>query len=133
MKLKDKVALVTGGGRGIVLSLAKEGADVAVADNSFENAEKVAAEVQAAGRRSLPIKVDVVEEDQVNAMVEQTIGALGGLDVVVNAPGVITRAPISDLTVKEWDFVMDVNAEGTFLVRQSGDQSHERTRRRPPH
>ena len=87
-----------------------------MADNSFENAEKVAAEVQAAGRRSLPIKVDVVEEDQVNAMVEQTIGALGGLDVVVNAAGVITLAPISDLTVKEWDFVMDVNAKGTFLV-----------------
>ncbi len=120
MKLKDKVGLVTGGGRGIgrgiVLSLAKEGADVAVADNNFENAQKVAAEVQAAGRRSFAIKVDVVEETEVNAMVDQTIDALGGLDVVVNAAGVITLAPISDLTVKDWDFVLDVNAKGTFLV-----------------
>src|ERR1700742_3345498 len=110
MKLKDKVGIVTGGGRGIgrgiVLSLAKEGADVAVADNNFENAQKVAAEVQATGRRSMAIKVDVVEETEVNAMVDQAIDALGGLDVVVNAAGVITLAPISDLTVKDWDFVL---------------------------
>jgi meso-butanediol dehydrogenase / (S,S)-butanediol dehydrogenase / diacetyl reductase len=130
MKLKQKVALVTGGGRGIgrgiVLSLADEGADVAVADRNFDDARKVALEVETIGRRSLPVAVDVVDETQVNAMVEQTIQVLGRLDIVVNAAGVITVGPIGDLTVESWDFVMDVNAKGTFLVDRAAIKAMRR-------
>lgn len=119
MKLQGLVALVTGGGRGlgrgIVTRLAEEGADVAVADIIYENAQKVAAEVEALGRRSLAIKVDVTKWDQVQDMVNQTVAKFGRLDIAVNNAGVISIKPVEELTEEDWDFLFDVNAKGVFL------------------
>jgi meso-butanediol dehydrogenase/(S,S)-butanediol dehydrogenase/diacetyl reductase len=119
MKLKGKVAMVTGGGRGlgqgIVKRLAKAGCDVAVVDMNEENAKKVAEDVKAMGRRAIALKVDVTKWDQVQNMVKETIDKLGSLDIAVNNAGVISIMPVEELTEKDWDFVNDVNAKGVFL------------------
>jgi meso-butanediol dehydrogenase/(S,S)-butanediol dehydrogenase/diacetyl reductase len=119
MQLQGKVALVTGGGRGIgrgiVMRLAEAGADVAVVDIIFENAQKVAEEVKALGRRSIAIKTDVTRWDQVQDMVKQTVDQLGKLDIAVNNAGVISIKPVEELTEEDWDFVNDVNGKGVFL------------------
>lgn len=119
MQLEGRVALVTGGGRGIgrgiVMRLAEAGADVAVADVILANAQQVAQEVQALGRRAIAVQVDVTKWDQVQAMVKQTVDQLGKLDIAVNNAGVINIKSVEELTEEDWDFVNDVNAKGVFL------------------
>ncbi|MBF0527697.1 MAG: SDR family oxidoreductase [Deltaproteobacteria bacterium] len=119
MKLKGRIALVTGGGqgigRGIVMRLAEEGCDVAVADLIEENAKKVADEVKKMDRRAIALKVDVTKWNQVQNMVKETIEKLGGLDIAVNNAGVISIMPVEKLTEKDWDFVNDVNVKGVFF------------------
>jgi meso-butanediol dehydrogenase/(S,S)-butanediol dehydrogenase/diacetyl reductase len=119
MKLEGKVALVTGGGRGIgrgiVMRLAEAGADVAVADLILENAQKVAEEVKTLGRKASAIQADVSQWDQVKAMVKQAVDQLGKLDIAVNNAGVINIKPVEELTPEDWDFVNNVNAKGVFL------------------
>ncbi len=119
MKLEGKVALVTGGGRGlgqgIVKRLAEAGADIAVVDVILENAQKVAEEVKAMGRRAIAIKTDVTKWDEVQAMVKQTVDQLGKLDIAVNNAGVISIKSVEELSEEDWDFVLDVNAKGVFL------------------
>lgn len=119
MKLLDRVALVTGGGRGlgqgIVKRLAEAGADIAVVDIIYENAQKVAEEVKRMGRRAIAIKTDVTKWDQVQNMVMQTVEELGRLDIAVNNAGVISIKPVEALTEEDWDFVTGVNAKGVFL------------------
>jgi meso-butanediol dehydrogenase/(S,S)-butanediol dehydrogenase/diacetyl reductase len=119
MRLEGRVALVTGGGRGlgrgIVMRLAEEGADVAVADIRYKNAQKVAEEVRALGRRAIAIEVDVTQWDQVHGMVKQTVDELGKLDIAVNNAGVISIKSVEELTEEDWDSVNDVNAKGVFL------------------
>ncbi|AOI45810.1 SDR family NAD(P)-dependent oxidoreductase [Burkholderia oklahomensis] len=117
--LEGQVAVVTGGargiGRGIALSLAAAGADILLADLLDDALEATARDVRALGRRAATLKVDVVQEAQVEAMIAHTIDALGGLDILVNCAGVISIRPVAELTERDWDFVMDVNAKGTFL------------------
>lgn len=119
MQLEGRVALVTGGGRGIgegiVKRLAEEGCNVAVADFIEENAKRVADSVIAMGRKAIAIKVDVSKWDQVQNMVNQTIDKLGGLDIAVNNAGVINIKSIEDLTEDDWDYVNDINSKGVFL------------------
>jgi meso-butanediol dehydrogenase/(S,S)-butanediol dehydrogenase/diacetyl reductase len=119
MKLEGKIALVTGGGRGlgegIVKSLAEAGCDVAVVDIIEENAKKVAEDVKTLGRRAIALKVDVTKWDQVQKMVKDTIDQLGSLDIAVNNAGVISIMPVEELTEKDWDFVNDVNVKGVFF------------------
>jgi meso-butanediol dehydrogenase / (S,S)-butanediol dehydrogenase / diacetyl reductase len=119
MKLQGKIALVTGGGRGlgegIVKRLAEAGCDVAVVDCVEENAKKVAADVRAMGRKAIALKVDVTKWDQVQSMVKETVEKLGGLDISVNNAGVISIMPVEQLTEEDWDFVNDVNVKGVFF------------------
>lgn len=119
LPLAGKTAVVTGGargiGKGIVLELARAGADVLVADLLEDAMQSTAAEVQALGRRALARRVDVTDAAQVQAMVDQAVSELGGLDILVNCAGVISIHPVAELSERDWDFVMDVNAKGTFL------------------
>ena len=91
MRLQDKVAIVTGGGqgigRGIVLCLAEEGADVAVIDIAEETARKVAGEVEEMGRRSLPIVADATDDDAIRKSVREVIDHFGRIDILVNNVG----------------------------------------------
>jgi len=119
LPLERKVAMVTGGGRGlgegIVKRLAEAGCDVAVVDIILENAEKVAADVKAMGRRAVAIQTDVTQWDQIQSMVDQTVEKLGKLDIAVNNAGVISIKSVAELTGEDWDFVNNVNAKGVFL------------------
>ncbi len=119
--LQDQVALVTGGAQGlgaaICKRLAQEGAHVVVADLNVQGAETTANEIIAElDRRSFAVKVDVSDEAQVAAMVDQTIDAFGKLDIVVSNAGVLVAEPITEFPAEKWRFVMNVNLFGYFLV-----------------
>ncbi|UCD83392.1 MAG: SDR family oxidoreductase [Deltaproteobacteria bacterium] len=127
MKLKDKVAIVTGAsrgiGRGIALCLAEAGADVVVASRTVEEKEympgtihSVAKEVRALGRRALPLQVDVAQEEQVQDMVQKTIDEFEKIDILVNNAGmVLAIKSLWEVTKEEWDAIVAVDLTGTFL------------------
>lgn len=122
--LSDKVAIVTGGGRGIgraiALGFAEAGAHVVVTARTTSEVAKVAGEVAALGRRSLPLTVDVSQRGQVEGMVAQTLAAFGKIDVLVNNAGIspaYTRA--EHLSEEDWDRIIAVNLKGTFLCCQT--------------
>ncbi|CAG9259927.1 Short-chain alcohol dehydrogenase associated with acetoin utilization [Paraburkholderia unamae] len=119
LPLAGRSAVVTGGargiGRGIVMALAEAGADILIADLLDDDMRTTQEAVRSLGRKALVRRVDVTDAAQVQAMVDQAVTELGGLDVLVNCAGVISIHPVADLAEKDWDFVMDVNAKGTFL------------------
>ncbi len=124
MLLKDKVAIVTGGakgmGRSISLKFAEEGCDVVVTDIDMDNALKVADQIAALGRQCLPIKTDISDSTQVRKMVEETLEKFGTIDILVNNAGGVhgtKGAGNSDtITEEEWDRIINLNLKGTFLV-----------------
>ena len=123
MKLKDKVAIVTGAGRGIGRGiaevLAEDGADVAVNYiDEPELAEEVAASVRRKARRSILVKADVSSRSQVEAMVEKVWNELGPIDVLVNNAGIETIVPFLELTDDQWTRLTDVNLRGAWLCSQ---------------
>lgn len=121
--LTGKVALVVGGhgglGKAIALSLADAGADVAVASRNLDSLKAVAREIETKGRKSLAVKVDVVDAKQVNAMVETIIKTFPRIDILVNAAGLAIRKPADSFPIDEWQQVMDINTRGTFLCCQA--------------
>lgn len=121
--LKGQVAVITGGargiGRGIALTLAKAGADILIADLLEDAMRETAQDVRALDRRASTLKVDVTKPEMHRAMVKQALDQLGGLDILVNCAGVISIHPVDALSERDWDFVMDVNAKGTFLGCQA--------------
>ena len=121
--LDGRVAIVTGGGRGLgralALALAEAGADVALAARSAEDIGRVAAEVEERGRRALAMPTDVTEVADVEKLVERVLGELGGLDVLVNNSGVIHSAPLLETLPEEWDRVVATNLRGCFLCMRA--------------
>jgi NAD(P)-dependent dehydrogenase (short-subunit alcohol dehydrogenase family) len=121
--LTGKVALVVGGhgglGKAIALGLAEAGADVVVASRNLNSLRAVAKEVEVKGQRSLAVKVDVVDEQQVKAMVETTLRVFPRIDILVNAAGLAIRKPADSFPIEEWQQVMDINTRGTFLCCQA--------------
>jgi NAD(P)-dependent dehydrogenase (short-subunit alcohol dehydrogenase family) len=133
--LRDKVAIVTGAGRrggigaAVALRLAQDGADVVVGDicapptdlphggsGQWEDLAAIAAEIEALGVRSLPLRVDVTDAASVQAMVAQTKQALGRLDILVNNAGVaVGPAPVIQMEEVAWRRTLEINATGTFL------------------
>lgn len=119
--LQDKIALVTGGGQGlgeaICQRLATEGCHVVIADINLETAKCTAADINArTGRETLAVNVDVTNEEQVAAMVAQTVDRFGRLDIVVSNAGVLVAEEITEFPAEKWRFVMNVNLFGYFLV-----------------
>ncbi len=119
-QLTDRSALVTGGAQGlgaaICLRLAREGCDVMVADLNGEQAERTAQVVaQETGRRVLAMKVNVADEEQVRALVDATVREFGRLDILVANAGVVRSGPVDELSLRDWQLVLDVNLTGYFL------------------
>ncbi len=125
MELKDTVAIVTGGargiGRGIAYELAKEGVRVAIADLRVTSADRdeTIAEIKRLGSDAIAIDVDVREFAQCQAMVQRTIDKWGQVDVLVNNAGVIRIGPVVAFSEEDWDLVIDVNLKGTFLCSKA--------------
>jgi len=124
MRLKDKVAIVTGAsqgiGRGISLGLAQEGADLVInCDRSIDKAAAVAAEVRALGRRAVVAQADVSSSQDVHRMVAEAIQFFGHIDILVNNAGVFVNSQIEHLREQDWDRVIAVNLKGVFLCCQA--------------
>ena len=118
MGISGKVALVTGGGKGIgraiILRLARDGADVAIADLDGESANAVAGEVRAIGRKSVVSLTDVSDRDQVFAAVERTANELGGFDVMVNNAGIAQVQTIEDVRPSDLELIQRINVGGVL-------------------
>lgn len=115
------VALVTGASRGIgkaiVLELARLGYDLAIVGRNRASLEKVAEEV--AGVRAVPIEADLAKAESAGAIVEQTIRAFGGIDVLINCAGIPQKGPFMEVTPEQWNAVFAVNARAPFFLCQA--------------
>lgn len=123
MKLKGKVAIVTGAsrgiGKGIAEVFAEEGADVAVNYvASAGKAEEVAKWIRGKGRRAITVKADVASRGEVEKMFDQVSSELGPVDILVNNAGIETIVPFLDLTDEQWTRLVDVNLRGCWLCSQ---------------
>lgn len=123
MRLKDKVAVVTGGaqgiGRAIALGLAREGAKIVVADVQDEKAKATAEEIRAAGGEALSVQTDVSQEDSVKNLARQALDRFCHVDILVNDAGIFPQAKIAELSEADWDRTLDVNLGGNFLCSRA--------------
>ena len=121
--LSGKVVLVTGAARGIGRAiaerLARDGADVALADVRADRLEESVAAVEGHGGRALALSADVTRKAEVDAMVESTVDRLGGIDALFSNAGVIEVEPFLEAKEASWDRIMAVNAKGVFLCGQA--------------
>jgi glucose 1-dehydrogenase len=129
--LMGQPALVTGAnsgiGRAVALGLAQAGADVAINYvTNPEDAEAVAHEIEALGRRAIAIKADVSNEDEVNAMFAKAIDYFGTLHVVVSNAGLQRDAPFDEMTLQQWNTVIGVNLTGQFLCTRAATREFKR-------
>ena len=122
-RLLDRVAIVTGGGRGIgkaiALAYAREGADVALVARSEAEISQATSEIQALGRKGLAIQADVSKPDDVRRMVAAVLEEFGRVDILFNAAGVRAVAPSEQLPFEQWQKVIDVNLTGSLLCSQA--------------
>lgn len=122
--LDGKIALVTGGNRGIgaaiSLALAEAGCDVAVNFRSrAEEAEKICSEIRGMGRRAITVQADVSSSSQVKTMTEQVSRELGVVDILINNAAMIRPQKVEDISEADWDEMIDVNLKSAFLVTQA--------------
>ena len=121
--LTDQVAVVTGAGRGIgraiALQLAAAGAHIACVSRTVENAEKVAGEVRALGRRAWAWPVDVADMAAVSAACEKILAEAGRVDILVNNAGVTRDGLLMRMSEEDWDTVLDTNLKGAFAFTKS--------------
>jgi enoyl-[acyl-carrier protein] reductase III len=123
MQFADKIALVTGSGRGIgqalALRFAREGADVVI--NFFRNrapAEAAARQIRALGRRALVVKADVGEPEGIERLFAETEAAFGGLDILINNAASGYNRPVMEQKIKGWDWTMNINARAALFCAQ---------------
>jgi 3-oxoacyl-(acyl-carrier-protein) reductase len=118
VRLENKVAVVTGAGRGIgkgiAACLAEEGANIVVADVNIEVAALAAEEIKRLGRKALPVKTDVSKWDDAQNLITSTIHEFGRIDILVNNAGINRDAMLHKMALEQWDQVIAVNLTGTF-------------------
>jgi len=118
MRLEGKVALITGGARGIgqaiAMTFAREGADIVVADVNLEIAQKTALEIQALGRKAMALEIDVTNYEKVEEGINKILDKMGKVDILVNNAGITKDNLIMRMSCADWDAVINVNLKGTF-------------------
>lgn len=123
MRLQDKVAIVTGGaqgnGKAIALGYAREGAKVVVVDVKLPGAEETAQQIVAEGGHAIAVQIDVSKRDQVQQMIDRTIGEYGKLDVLMNNAGIVHAYRLLEYPEEEWDRIISVNLKSVFLCSQA--------------
>src|SRR5579885_784216 len=123
MRLKDKIAIVTGAGRGIgrdiALAYAREGAHVAINDVDAATAEQTAKDAAALGSNSLPIVADVAKSADINRLVDTVVKERGRVDILVNNAMKIVPGKLEELPEAAWDTTMNIGLKGAFLVSQA--------------
>jgi 3-oxoacyl-[acyl-carrier protein] reductase len=119
MELKNKVALVTGAGKGIgratALALAKEGANVVLASRTMTDLQSLAREIGNMGRKAMPFEVDVSRESHIKELITAVVNKFTGLDILVNNAGIGRFGRVEELSTQDWDDMFDVNLRGMFL------------------
>ena len=122
MRLKGKVAIVTGAGRGmgeaIAMRLAEEGAKVVVADVDEKPGQEVAEKIRNIGAEAIAIKADVAKRKEAQNVVEACVNQFKSVDILVNNAGIVRYAPFIDMTEEDWDMVVDVDLKGVFNCTQ---------------
>src|SRR5262244_2549499 len=126
-KLDGKVALVTGGSRGIGAGIAKrlaaDGALVAITYSSGkEKAEEVVRSIESAGGRALAIRADNTDDSAVRSAISETVKAFGGLDILVNNAGVAVFKALDELTLEDFDHTVSVNVRAVFVASQEASR-----------
>ncbi len=123
MRMKDKVAIVTGAASGIGLEIARayarEGAKISIADLKQDAAEAAAKEIKNGGGQAIAVAMDVTNEAQVDAGVEATVKALGGVDVLVSNAGIQIISPLQDLSLADWRKMLAIHLDGAFLTTRA--------------
>jgi len=123
MRLDNKKAFVTGGARGIgksiATALAESGADVAIVDVDIEEAQKTADELSKLGVRTLAVKADVTSPAEVSDMMEKILSSFGEINIAFCNAGICMNIPAEDMTLTEWNQVININLTGVFLTAQA--------------
>jgi 3-hydroxybutyrate dehydrogenase len=123
MRLKDKVALVTGAASGIGREIAtvyhREGAKVVIADLNQEGAEAVAKALDPSGERAMGVSMNVIDEAAVEAGVAKAIATFGGLDILVSNAGIQIVAPLEDFKFEDWKTMLAIHLDGAFLTTRA--------------
>jgi 3-hydroxybutyrate dehydrogenase len=123
MRLKDKVAFITGAASGIGKEIAtvfiREGAKVVIADLNKEAAEATARELGKNEGKAISIAVDVTSEEQVNAAVEQTVASLGGIDILISNAGIQIVSPMEEFKFADWKKLLAIHLDGAFLTTKA--------------
>lgn len=121
--LEGKVALITGGSRGIgeatAIQMAKAGADIVVSSRKLPDLERVAGEVEKLGRKALAVEAHAGRMDQIQKLVETVVKEFGRIDILVNNAGTTIGASAMDMEEKAWDAVMNLNLKGVFFLSQA--------------
>jgi peroxisomal 2,4-dienoyl-CoA reductase len=121
--LRDKVVLVTGGGTGIgrsiALHMAACGADVVLASRNLDNLRVITTEIEARGRRALPVRTDIRHVEQIDAMVQKAVASFGRIDVLVNNAAGSFLAAARKITPKGWQSIIDTTLNGTFYCSRA--------------
>ncbi|MBZ0139615.1 MAG: SDR family NAD(P)-dependent oxidoreductase, partial [Pseudorhodoplanes sp.] len=120
MRLKDKIAVISGSGRGIgravALAYAREGASIVISDIvEHPEVSSTLSSIEAMGRQALFVKCDVADEGQVATLMEKTLKAFGGIDILVNGAGASAPAMLTEMTLEKWLLVVNSHLTGAFL------------------
>lgn len=126
MRLEGKIAIVTGGGRGlgrgIAIKLAKEGAQVVISDVAMDSAIEVVEEIEIMGGKGIAVKGNVANLEEVSQLFECTLKEFGKLDIVVNNAGINRDSMLHKMSIEQWNQVIAVNLTGTFYMTQAASK-----------
>ncbi|MDF2521624.1 MAG: 3-oxoacyl-[acyl-carrier-protein] reductase [Clostridia bacterium] len=123
MRLQGKVGIITGSARGLgkatAVKFAKEGAKVVVCDVNIDQVNETVAEIKAMGAEAIGLKVDVTNRESVQKLIDDTVAAFGGLDIIVNNAGITADSTLLKMTEEAFDRVINVNLKGVFNCAQA--------------